>query len=198
MALPQHYLMALISPGGRLGQFPFAFLAVVIAFAHLYIYSQMLAMPKDQPWNIYSVSILLLIWCKFCILSRRLHDTGSNGFWAIPVLLVAVMTYLYIIDPSVVGPKESIDPQLQSILNQGMRIPRVLFIAIFVYCVRAGGETGPNGYGPEFGDDGDMRAAHGALDRQHDGTMPVHSFKKIGKADTGWGERKRPSGFGRR
>ena len=37
MALPQHYLLALISPFGRLDQFHFALLACVIAFAHLYI-----------------------------------------------------------------------------------------------------------------------------------------------------------------
>ena len=158
MALPHHYLFALISPGGRLGQFHFAFLAVLIAFAHIYLYSQMGGMPKDQPWNMYSIALLLLIWCKFCILSRRLHDTGSNGFIAVPVLLIAVVLYLCIIDPSITGPDLSQDPNAQYLLKQGMRIPRALFIAVFLYCIRAQGEAGPNGYGPEFGDSGDDRS----------------------------------------
>lgn len=200
MALPHHYLIALISPGGRLGQFHFAFLAVLIAFAHLYVFSQMQHMPKDQAWNIYSVSLLLLIWCKFCILSRRLHDTGSNGFLAVPVLLIVVVLYLCIIDPSFAGPQESHDPNVQYLLKQGMRIPRALFIAVFLYCIRAGGESGPNGFGPEFGDSGDdISAAQNVLDKKRDSTMPVHSFKKF-KADDnrGWGHRRRPAGFGRR
>ncbi len=201
MALPHHYLIALVSPGGRLGQFHFALLAVLIAFAHIYLYSQMATMPKDQPWNIYSISILLLIWCKFCILSRRLHDTGSNGFIAVPVLLIAVILYLLVIDPSMAGfndgPK---DPNVENLMKQGMRIPRALFIAVFLYCIRAQGESGPNGYGPEFGDNGDgISAAQNAVDKKRDSTVAVHSFKRFKNKDAdGWGERRRPAGFGRR
>lgn len=201
MALPHHYLIALISPGGRLGQFHFAFLAVLIAFAHIYLYAKMGGMPKDQPWNIYSISIFLLIWCKFCILSRRLHDTGSNGIIAVPVLLIAVIAYLCLIDPSIVGlndgPK---DPNVEYLLKQGMRLPRALFIAVFLYCIRAQGESGPNGYGPEFGDSGDdISSAQDALDKKRDSTVPVHSFKRINSDDNkGWGHRRRPAGFGRR
>ena len=199
MALPQHYLIALISPSGRLSQFGFALLAVLIAFIHLYIYGEMKGMPKDQPWNIYSIALLALIWCKFCMLSRRLHDTGSNGFLVIPVLLISVVFYLYVIDPSIAGPAETMNPELQSVLNQGMRIPRALFLAIFVYCIRAGGESGPNGFGPEFGDSDDgVAGARAALDKKRDTTVPVHSFKKIKDDNNGWGQRRRPSGFGRR
>lgn len=199
MALPHHYLFALISPGGRLGQFHFALLAVLIAFAHLYIFGAMQDMPKDQPWNIYSIALLALVWCKFCILSRRLHDTGSNGFIAIPVLLVAVAFYLYVIDPNIYGSEELISEDLQAVLSQGMRVPRVLFIAVFLYCIRAGGEAGPNGFGPEFGDSDDgVTGAKSALDKKRDTTMPVHSFKKMDQDPNGWGKRRRPSGFGRR
>jgi len=199
MALPQHYIIALISPSGRLSQFGFALLAVLIAFAHLYIYGEMKGMPEGQPWNIYSITLLALIWCKFCILSRRLHDTGSNGFLVIPVLLISVICYLYIIDPSIAGPEETMHPKLQSVLQQGMRIPRALFLAIFVYCIRAGGETGPNGFGPEFGDSDDgVTTANAAVDKRRDTSMPVHSFKKIKEDDNGWGRRRRPTGFGRR
>lgn len=202
MALPHHYIIALISPGGRLGQFHFALLAVLIAFTHLYIYSKMGEMPKNQPWNMYSIALLMLIWCKFCILSRRMHDTGSNGFIAVPVLLVAVILYLFIIDPSMAagfsdGPSNS---KAEGFMKHGMRLPRALFIAVFLYCIRAQGESGPNGYGPEFGDGGDdISAAQDALDKKRDSTVAVHSFKRINSDDDkGWGQRRRASGFGRR
>jgi uncharacterized membrane protein YhaH (DUF805 family) len=199
MALPQHYLIALLTPNGRLGQFHFALLAVVIAFAHIYAYMQMAYMPEDEPWNIYSISLLLLIWCKFCILSRRLHDTGSNGFIAVPVLIIATILYLCLIDPSFAGPPELQHPKIQIVLKQGMRIPRALFIAVFLYCIRAQGEEGPNGYGPEFGEQADTGGANAVLDKKKDATMPVHSFRKFNdKDESGWGKRKRPAGFGRR
>ncbi|MGI9476976.1 MAG: DUF805 domain-containing protein [Hyphomicrobiaceae bacterium] len=202
MAMPQHYLIALISPGGRLGQFHFALLAVLIAFAHIYLYFKMGAMPKDQPWNIYSISILLLIWCKFCILSRRMHDTGSNGLIAVPVLIIAIACYLLVIDPSVAGIEKGAprDPNVDYLIKHAMKVPRAIFIAVFIYCIRAGGESGPNGYGPEFGDSGDgVSAAQDALDKKRDSTVAVHSFKRIkSDDDKGWGQRKRPAGFGRR
>lgn len=198
MALPHHYLIALISPSGRLGQFPFAFLAVVIAFAHLYIYAKLPHIPGANTWNAYSVTLLALVWCKFCIVSRRLHDTGSNGLIMVPVLIVAAISFTFVIDPSLLGPKHTMDPGLSALLQQGMRLPRALFIAVFLYCVRAGGETGPNGYGPEFGDEGDMSGAEAALDGKRATTMPVHTFKRIKADESGWGARKRPNGFGRR
>lgn len=200
MALPHHYLLALISPNARLGQFHFAVLAVVIAAAHLYIYAHMPRLNVQNPWNFYSIALLALIWCKFCILSRRLHDTGSNGLIAVPVLLVATLAYLCIIDPSLLGASESKSGALGFVTHHAMSIVRTLFIAVFIYCIRAGGETGPNAYGPEFGDDGDgISAARDALDKKRDTTMPVHSFRKLGKqVNNGWGERRRPAGFGRR
>lgn len=199
MALPQHYLLALISPFGRLGQFHFALLACLIAFAHLYIYAKMAGMPSDQPWNVYSVALLVLIWSKFCIISRRLHDTGSNGLIAIPVLLIAVALYLYIIDPSIAGDRANLDATTLYVLEHGMTLPRAVFIAAFLYCIRAGGETGPNAYGPEFGESGDaVEGARASLDKKRDSTMPQHGYKVFREADTGWGQRRRPAGFGRR
>jgi uncharacterized membrane protein YhaH (DUF805 family) len=199
MALPHHYLLALISPFGRLGQAHFALLACLIAFAHLYIYAKMAGMPSDEPWNVYSIALLVMIWCKFCILSRRLHDTGSNGLIAIPVLLISVGLYLYIIDPSIAGDAANLDAGTQWVLEQGMRVPRALFIAAFIYCIRAGGETGPNAYGPEFGDSGDVvEGARASLDKKQDSTMPQHGYKIFREEDSGWGQRRRPTGFGRR
>jgi hypothetical protein len=36
-----------------------------------------------------------------------------------------------------------------------MRIPRALFIAALISCIRAPSETGPNAYGPEVGETDD-------------------------------------------
>ena len=199
MALPQHYLIALVSPFGRLGQFHFATLACVIAFAHLWIYAQQQGMPKDEPWNAFSIALLMLIWCKFCIISRRLHDTGSNGLIAVPVLLLAIFAYLLVIDPSIAGRDIRKDSSFGFFMQHGMSFARTLFIAIFMYCIRAGGESGPNAYGPEFGDTGDaVEGARASLDRKRDTTIPAHHYKVVREKNSGWSERRRPAGFGRR
>jgi hypothetical protein len=43
------YWLALVNPCGRLGQFHFALLACLIAFAHIYIYAKMADMPANEP-----------------------------------------------------------------------------------------------------------------------------------------------------
>jgi uncharacterized membrane protein YhaH (DUF805 family) len=197
MALPQHYLIALVSPFGRLGQFHFALLACAIGFTHLWIYAKQQAMPKDEPWNLFSITLLLLIWCKFCIISRRLHDTGSNGLIAVPVLPLAVFAYLFVIDPKMAGAETVAGWSF--FLEHAMSFARTLFIAVFMYCIRAGGQLGPNGYGPEFGDSGDpVVAASVSLDRKRDSTVPQHRYTVVRENDSGWGQRRRPAGFGRR
>lgn len=199
MVLPHYYLIALVSPFGRLGQFHFAVLACVLGFAHLYIYAQMTYMPQGEPWNIYTIALFGMLWMKFCILSRRLHDTGSNGLIAVPVLIIAAIVYLCLVDPNLAGPKELRGMLGDFIVDQGMRIPRALFIAVFIYCIRAPSETGPNAYGPEFGDTDDNSAAAGALDKVQAANGPNHTFKRFNSdKDTGWAERRRPKGFGRR
>ena len=203
MVLPHYYLIALINPMGRLGQFHFATLACVLAFAHIYIYAQLTYERPLEPWNFYTTCLFGMLWMKFCILSRRLHDTGSNGLIVVPVLLAAAICYLLVIDPDFAGPEAFRGPIGQFIIDQGMRIPRLLFIAIFMYCIRAQGEAGENAYGPVFGDmraeDVPARNANAKLDNLQYANDPQNNFQRFSsEQEKGWGQRRRPGGFGRR
>lgn len=197
MALPQHYLMALLTPFGRINQVGFAMLAIALAFAHLWAYFQLKMNPDLDVWNQYTIMLFAMLWMKFCILSRRMHDTCSSGFFLVPVLFLTAILYLCAIDPSSMGAEGIESPTFKYFLDQGMRIPRALLIASFIYCIRAQGEAGPNGYGPEFGDTLDK----GPSDKNAPmSNQPQHAFRTAGRqpARGSWGERKRPAGFGRR
>lgn len=200
MALPHHYLLALVSPFGRINQLGFAILAIVLGFAHIYVYAQLKFQPWLPAWNGYTLLLFCMLWMKFCILSRRLHDTGSNGFFLVPLLLVTAFLYLVAIDPVGMGVPQIKSGVFQYFVQQGIGLPRALLIAVFLYCIRAQGESGPNGYGPEFGEKDDNRARSTSGER-FAGDVPQHSYGTVGGSgatDAGWSQRRRPQGFGRR
>ena len=200
MALPQHFLIALVSPFGRINQFGFAILAIVLGFAHIYIYAQLKFQPGLPMWNGYTITLFVMLWMKFCILSRRLHDTGSNGMFLVPVLFVTAFLYLVAIDPIGMGMAHVKSGVFQYFVEQGIGLPRALLIAVFLYCIRAQGESGPNGYGPEFGQSADDAGGRSS-DAHYGGNVPQHAYGAIGggqPASSGWSERRRPQGFGRR
>jgi uncharacterized membrane protein YhaH (DUF805 family) len=200
MALPQHYLMALLTPFGRINQVGFAQLAILLGFMHLWVYYQLQLNQNLPAWNPYSIMLMAMLWMKFCILSRRMHDTGSAGFILVPILLLTAGLYLCAIDPESMGAQSWNSPELNYLLEHGMRIPRALLIAMFVYCVRVQGESGPNAYGPEFGETDDDRPLKDKKGFISLGTQPKHAYGLVLPKSTGkpWGERKRPKGFGRR
>jgi len=114
-----------------------------------------------------------------------------------PLLPLAVFAYLFVIDPKMAGAETVAGWSF--FLEHAMSFARTLFIAVFMYCIRAGGQLGPNGYGPEFGDSGDpVVAASVSLDRKRDSTVPQHRYTVVRENDSGWGQRRRPAGFGRR
>ena len=186
---------------GRLNQFGFALLAIGLAFGHIWVYAQLKYHPDLTGWNAYTITLLVLLWMKFCIISRRMHDTGSSGFVLVPVLVVLAGLYVVIIDPETMGPSALDSDAAKFVMQHGMRLPRVLLIAIFIYCIRSPGEAGPNGYGPEFGDsdDGTKRASD-MKGGNRLGNEPVHSYTRLQVPGSGpqWSERQRPKGFGRR
>lgn len=208
MALPQHYLAALITPNGRLSQFAFALLAVVLAFANVWIYGQIRYNPQSAVWNPYTIALFVMIWMKFCIMSRRMHDTGSAGLILVPTLFLAVFAFLCAIDRDMLGADFGRDAGTALIVEHGTKIVRTLFIMIFLYLVRAGGEEGENAYGPEFGDGpafrmpfsgtDEVKSAAATMDKLQGYQFAQHSYRRVGgPAAPQWGQRKR-SGFGRR
>jgi uncharacterized membrane protein YhaH (DUF805 family) len=164
MALPHHYAIALVHPGGRISPPPFAALAIGLFVVNWYSWRAIMLGQQTDPYGPYTIALLAAMWSTFCLLSRRLHDTGSNGIFLIPLLGLSVVTFMIAIDPELFGVSDGDTDGLAMLAEHGRRIARLLGIAIFVYCVRAAGEEGPNAYGPEFGDteeSGPLRAGKG-------------------------------------
>lgn len=148
--MPLQYLAALITPAGRIPQFPFAMLCVVLALGNLWVYKE--ARKVGAPSELYMTVLLFLIWSKFCIMSRRMHDTGKGGVILVPILMAAIAAFLLSYDQQAVGGIGHYKDKLALYAETGVKAVRSLFIAVFIYLIRAPGDDGPNAYGPEWDD----------------------------------------------
>lgn len=198
--MPQYYVLALFSPLGRLPQFPFAVLAVALAFAHIFVIGQMSWQGYADTWNGYTILLFVMLWMQFCVFSRRLRDTGNSGAILVPVFLVAMAVFVQRLDPASMYHDATSSDLYQLIGSRAEKLIRALYIAGFIYCIRAGGECGPNAYGPEFGDRSEIGVARPAFDDRRYSQEPVHDYAPLGQlAEAGWGTRRRPrDGFGKR
>jgi uncharacterized membrane protein YhaH (DUF805 family) len=196
MALPQHYLAALLLPTGRINQFGFAILAIVIAVLNVFAWGAVR----------HTIVAFTTIWMTFCIMSRRLHDTGSTGFFLVPVLVLAIFAFLAALDPDIFGSEFRHNAVGILVIEQGVKFVRGLAIAGFMYCIKAGGQDGDNAYGPEFGDGPafgtgarERRKAEAALERLQSYQEPQNSYRRVvsGSAPQ-WGSGRARQGFGRR
>lgn len=148
--MPLQYLASLLTPAGRISQAPFALVCVLLAFVNLWVYAQ--ARKVGAPRDLWMAVLLMLIWSKFCIMSRRMHDTGKSGIILIPVLVAALLAFLLSYDQHVAGAFKSAHDRLALYADHGVKVVRALFIAVFVYLIRAPSDEGPNAYGAEWDD----------------------------------------------
>lgn len=148
----RHHIEALLSPFGRLNQVGFAILAIALAFGHIFVYGALKQHPDLPPWNVFTIALFVMLWMTFCILRRRMHDTGSNGYVLVPVLVVTAVLYLISIDPKGIGATSTEVGVVKFLVSNCLGIARALLIGAFAYCIRTKGQSGPNRYGPEFGE----------------------------------------------
>lgn len=197
---PLHYIVALISPAGRLDQVSFALLSIVLAIGHLYVFGQIMYQDLGASWNVYSISLFVMLWMQFCILTRRSKDTGSSGAIYVPVLLIAASMLFIALNPNGIWPDIEESGMGSFITEYGVKILCALYVALFLYGVRASGMDGENAYGPEFGElrDEDARKLadkrRAARQGPHNQTVTVTPAK----VPKGFAPRRRPAGFGRR
>jgi len=148
--MPQQYLAALFIPAGRISQAPFALLCIVLAFGNIWVYAQ--AKRGGASSDIYMTVLLVLIWMKFCIMSRRMHDTGKSGAILVPILIFAMVAFLLSYDQGAMRTVGRGYSDYSLYLSHGTKIVRALFIAVFIYLIRAPSDDGTNAYGPEWDD----------------------------------------------
>ena len=196
MGLPHHYLIALVSPAGRLPPAPFAGLAVLLAFGHIWLFGKIADAQLGLTWNPYTIALFAMLWMQFCIFTRRLRDTGSNGAWILVFFFIAVGMFIVALDPTMIWPKGLDNSVGDSAVRWGMRFVRGIYVAGLIYGIRAAGQEGPNAYGPEFGDtDETKQRADDAMTKKLATQMQMHTFDRPAKKQTAWGERKRPAGL---
>lgn len=207
MVLPQYYLAALLTPRGRLDQFGFAVLSIALAFAHVWVYAEIKRGNSLDAWGPNTIALFVMLWMMFCIMSRRLHDTGSTGFFLVPLLIFAVFVFFAAIDPDQIAAGFRATAVGDLTIHHGMKILRSLAVAGFLYLIRAGGQDGENAYGPEFGDGplfggaaaGAKRSPEAALERIASQQTPQNTYRRIrDDKPHDWGQRPANKGFGRR
>ncbi|MGF1651440.1 MAG: DUF805 domain-containing protein [Hyphomicrobiaceae bacterium] len=190
MVMPHYYILALINPNGRLPQVPFALLSIALAIAHLYVFAHVLASDAPMSWNIWTASLFVMLWMQFSLLSRRLRDTGSSGALLVPVLIGAASLFVVTIEGDRGAMATIPGPVGEIVRDWGLKFIRGVYLALFLYCIRAAGEDGPNGYGPEFGTTTESSRSVSQT------TLANFGAAKASKI--AWGERRAPDGFGRR
>jgi len=198
MALPHHYLIALVSPAGRLPPASFAGLAILLAFGHIWLFGKIADHQLGLSWNLYTIALFGMLWMQFCIFTRRMRDTGSNGAWILVFFFAAVFIFIVALDPTTVWVNGLDNPIGDGVVRWGLRLVRSIYIAGLIYGIRAAGEEGANAYGPEFGDKPDDRQLDKVMINRLAGQQQMHTFERVKKPGPSWGARKPPSGFGRR
>ncbi|MEO0672767.1 MAG: DUF805 domain-containing protein [Pseudomonadota bacterium] len=199
MALPHYFIIALLSPMGRLSQVGFVLLSFLLAMGHLYVFADIKHNDIPLGLNWQTISLYAMLWMQFCVFTRRMKDTGSAGLWFLPLMFLVAFAYACTMDPSLVQFERGNSAMHEIIETWALRMVRALFFAIFIYAVKAQGEEGPNAYGPEFGDKRERVLDDPALEKRMAAQQVTHRFDRTGKASKpAWGNRRRPSGFGRR
>ncbi|MEQ1673309.1 MAG: hypothetical protein ABL893_20870, partial [Hyphomicrobium sp.] len=50
------------------------------------------------PYNVWSMSLVAMLWPAFCITSRRFHDGGKTAIVLIPLLIMTLAAHLSVFD----------------------------------------------------------------------------------------------------
>ena len=79
-----------LSPHGRLARAPF-WLAAAILIVVLVVYESVVgtALHWVTGWIFYPI----MVFCGACVLSKRLHDRGRSGWWAVLVLFATMAVW---------------------------------------------------------------------------------------------------------
>ncbi|MEL6226295.1 MAG: DUF805 domain-containing protein [Pseudomonadota bacterium] len=191
------FLAALVIPHGRLSQVPFAFLAIVLALGHVWVFLKITQSGEGLQWNVYTIALFCMLWMQFCIFTRRSRDCGSSGIVYVLVLFLAVFTFLLAIDPEFMWPDASNSYFGELVMKWGLRFLRMLYIALFLWGIAQVGEEGPNAFGPEFGEQVDRGLTAATSGYRPQTPEHVRRFGQLSKTAPKWGQRRR-TGFGRR
>lgn len=143
---------ALFTPGGRLPPLHYAVLCLIAVAAQMTIQIHLNAHADDYPaYNPYSTAMLAFLWVDFCLLSRRLHDSGRAALYLLPLLFLTFAAYVaHLNNMSLIDSAYDEDRDL-AIWSERMRILAQIVWQVFaIAAVVRPGDNGTNGFGPPF------------------------------------------------
>jgi uncharacterized membrane protein YhaH (DUF805 family) len=144
--------VALLTPWGRLSAVPFAVMAIALIAAHGFIQLHLTAAGDDlPPYNSWSMSYFAIMWVLFCIMSRRFHDAGKTALFLVPLLAAAFASYLYVFDNLHFADSDFAEDRAILAWAEHLQIiVRFAVLGTLGYAAVQSGDTGDNGFGPEF------------------------------------------------
>lgn len=207
------YGSALLTPTGRLPRSPFVVLVAICGMIFMVLQVRVGKSPATA-WGIEIVLMLALMWCMYCLVSRRMHDLGKGSAVALVLLLVAAATFLATIDPRFLGETKSAQAAASTALEAAWSGAQFFFGFIVFKLFRLEGDAGQNAFGLPYdagsrvlpaasaanagdGNPGWMAAVEERMMREAATatTGPANAAPRLHATP---GSRKRQGGFGRR
>lgn len=143
------YIIALLSPGGRINRYGFIVLYLPVLGALAWLHSILCTVTGDDyhVWRL--AAYFALLWSQYCLVSRRFQDNGISGLLFLPIYIVIAGAFLAEIDPSI--PNSFGDEQTWlGYADMTRDIAKGVFGAMWIYFLISSGESDYNGYGAPF------------------------------------------------
>ena len=149
----RHYIMALLSPSGRISRGALLGLGIPLAILTVWARVQLRLEMADggEPSEWWYALILFLIWSQFCLVARILQNAGIPGVVAMPLFILAAFDFLLILDPTVLGETIEEAEDNLSLLDQAINASFYLIRSAMIYGLVMGSSDTANAYGPPFG-----------------------------------------------
>ena len=130
----------------------YAILMTAVAAAHIAIIVFLAGNAEDYPgYNAFSMSLIVLIWVQFCLMSRRFHDSSNGAMFLVPLMVATVAAYLFAIDSSPLANSPFQEDRDEAALYDHVRMVfQAIGFVLIIFALRAPGNDGLNAYGPEF------------------------------------------------
>lgn len=146
------YILAMVTPWGRLPQFSYGVLALLTLAAHFAISLYVSANIEELPaYNLYAMSELALLWVMFSLMSRRFHDSGDPAVFLFPLLICTIAAYLVALDHAKlmvsVFEEDRESAQMYGLLKAMFQ---ACGLALALFAMKNSGDSHANAYGPEF------------------------------------------------
>jgi uncharacterized membrane protein YhaH (DUF805 family) len=144
------YLTAPFSPLGRLSLAAYWALSTPLTLAIIGI--RWYVKETDEPSTVLSATVLLLMWMQFCLLCRRLQDSGIHGLILLPFFGLSIFLLLFDLDQFLLGDNvEAVKVAWGTVFKISI-ISALLTACGWLFALFSVGDPDENEFGPPFGE----------------------------------------------